>query len=225
MILTERDRSDLVAHGWTLLRNCSPEDFLPLANDLGIPVLPGHRQPLITRLTPRPSEDARPRSLSARYAQGAIPLHTDNAHWRIPPRYVLLRLAEGSASRRPTLLLDFHKAAFDAAELKILRRHVWLVNGGRGRFLTSIVTDQLVRGASVVRYDPNCMRPALDSFMTSYSVLKAALIPASALAVEWQPAVTLVIDNWRVLHGRGDAPVRDEARVLERLLVADRGQS
>jgi alpha-ketoglutarate-dependent taurine dioxygenase len=223
MTLTERDRSNLAEQGWTLLRKCSIAEFWPLANDLGTPVPPGHRQPLITRLAPIPSDNARPRSLSARYAQGPFPLHTDAAHWRIPPRYVLLRLAEGSASRRPTLLVDFHKVAVSPAELGILRRHVWLVNGGRGRFLTSIVSDQLVRGRSVVRYDPHCMRPALPSFRTSDSVLKAALTSESPLAVEWEPAATLIIDNWRVLHGRGDAPATEEDRVLERLLVADRG--
>jgi len=54
-------------------------------------------------LRPRSRETARAKSLSATYGLGALPLHTDAAHWVNPPRYVALHCITGPSST-PTLL-------------------------------------------------------------------------------------------------------------------------
>jgi alpha-ketoglutarate-dependent taurine dioxygenase len=38
-------------------------------------------------------------------------------------------------------------------------------------------------------------------------------------AHQWTPGVALLVDNWRVLHGRGTSPLPDYDRVLERIVI------
>ena len=42
-----------------------------------------------------PQVRASPNSYSGIYGTGAFPMHTDMAHWHLPPRYLLLRCVRG----------------------------------------------------------------------------------------------------------------------------------
>jgi hypothetical protein len=69
----------------------------------------GLHRSVVERVSPKPARQARPGTMSARYAIGAFPLHTERAHWPVPPRYVLLR-SVGAESDRSTLLWDSRTA-------------------------------------------------------------------------------------------------------------------
>ena len=71
---------------------------------IGDPVALGSEGP-IHQLRPKRVEDSPPNTYSGNYGLGEFPLHTDLAHWFLPPRYFLLRCVVGFGSV-PTLLVD-----------------------------------------------------------------------------------------------------------------------
>jgi L-asparagine oxygenase len=58
------------------------------------------------------------------YGLGCFPFHTDLAHWRVPPHYLLLRCMTGY-SDVPTLLVD-GQALIDAVTLDVLIRAIFM---------------------------------------------------------------------------------------------------
>lgn len=192
------------------------------ASALGSPVPSTREGPLVDILRVRSRADAPVRSLSGRHGTGPFPLHTDQARVPWPPRYVVLRCRRSHESDRPTLLQPLDALALSAPERAALRRSVWVVDGGRGRFLATILRTDPATGREQVRYDDACMRPAHPAFAASGEVLRAAAARVEPARVNWREGRVLVVDNWRVLHGRaaneagGD---RAEERELERVLV------
>jgi len=219
MELTETDRQKLLQDGW-LERGCREgADIMRIAQQLGRPVPSRRNAPLIDRLMPTRQEDAHPRSLSAVYGVGEFPFHTDAAYVPVPPRFMLLHLVEGT-SDRPTLLHDVYLFPFTEEEKRIMSREVWLVNGGRGRFLTSLINDTLMPGFTIVRHDRGCMKPAYQTFGQSSLILEGYCRKTDPLTISWTRELVLILDNWRMLHARGrSSDVDNECRILERVLV------
>ena len=209
----------LQQQGWCLIDWPSDKSLLTVARELGTPVPSRSGGSLVDELRPVRPQRASARSLSAIWGLGSFPFHTDGSAHRIPPRYVLLRLAPGAESQRPTLLQDFEALALPSATRRSLARDVWLVNGGRGRFLTSILNSTAVKGESVLRFDMACMRPRSASPEAARALQRACA--SKPTRVDWESETVLVLDNWRVLHARGGATsaTDDAVRVLERVSV------
>ena len=125
----ERLLAALAGDGFAVTRT-SLEEFDALATRLGSSVSVRRNGPITDQLMPTPSDQAAPRSLSAIYGLGTFPFHTDAAHHRVPPRYVLMRLADGATSTTPTQLVDAEPGAFTLPDSKTLTRETWLVRGG-----------------------------------------------------------------------------------------------
>jgi hypothetical protein len=166
----------------------------------------------VDRLSPRRPGDARPGTMSARYGMGAFPLHTDRAHWPVPPRYVLLR-SIGETSDRPTTLLDAGPIVSQPRFRERLRRGKWLIRSDRGAFLCAVLAE------AMFRYDTCCMLPADEAAAQLGQDLARELASASLELFTWMPRRILILDNWRVLHGRGTATAEDFGRILERVVV------
>jgi hypothetical protein len=212
------DRIAPVSERWRIVRWPVQETLIALAEELGKPVSVRRSEPVLSRLRPTRQDDAKDRSLSSLYGTGAFPFHTDCAHHRIPPRFTLLRLAPGARSNRPTLVVPLEDLPLDSGELARLRNSVWLVNGGRGRFLSPLLTQ--FRGAAQIRFDEGCMRPAHNRFVHDGEILKDAIAKAQPARMDWEAGWVLIMDNWQVLHARGTtAEAGDEDRVLERVEV------
>lgn len=212
----------LDAHGYACFESVSLSNAVHIGQSLGFLVPSVRGGSLVDELTPTVSERARPKSLSSLYGQGAFPFHTDSAGHPVPPHYLLLRLREDSRTERPTFVLGLNSLNFSQDELLLLCRDVWIVNAGRGRFLTSILSNTNFPGHTILRYDTRMMRPAHEEFRGSFSLMQAKVRHASAIEIRWQPGMLLLIDNWRMMHSRGESPIVDENRVLQRVLVADR---
>ena len=76
---------------------------------LGTPLSLGTGSP-VHQLTPKPKERSTPNTYSGIFGYSQFPLHTDLAHWRLPPRFMVLRCIRGF-SAVSTLLDDrFHEA-------------------------------------------------------------------------------------------------------------------
>lgn len=218
---------ELSIHGWTVVPfNGDQGQFLSFANSFGDPIPSRRTGTLVDILVPSLPQDARPRSMSAIFGEGAFPYHTDAAYLRIPPKYVLLRVVSGQECTRDTLLLDTKIIFLSALEQKIIRNEVWLVNGGRGRFYSPIINNDLIEGVSIVRYDLNCMRPVTRKAYEIGRSFWGALHNVPNIPFSWRGGFILLIDNWRMLHARGPKPTSSEKdRVLERILISVQNQS
>jgi len=99
---------------------------------------------------------------------------------------------------------------------------VWLVNGGRGRFLTPIVNDTLRPKFRIIRYDVECMRPMTSVCQRSAAIMEAYMSQVRPELYVWKPGIVLLMDNRQCLHGRSQEPaMQEDHRVLERVLVAE----
>jgi hypothetical protein len=150
-------------------------------------------------------------SLSAKYFDRDFPFHTDGAYLITPPRYVILR-AEGDFYNCPTILC---KIVFSTNALTTMQKDVWLVNGGRGKFYSSIYSAR--RSDYILRYDKDCMRPVLEK-NNSAELMQNLLSAAPKIYLHWKKNSTVIIDNWKLLHARSDASHVPD-RTLQRVWV------
>jgi alpha-ketoglutarate-dependent taurine dioxygenase len=171
----------------------------------------------VDRLNPTRTEAAKPRSLSARFGAGGFPLHTDGAYVRQPPRLLVLYCVQDT-EQRPTRLLRWDEADWSAELLSRLRRETYWFRNGRHSFLDSVVSP----GRSFVRFDAGCMIPATRLASATLAELMERLSTRLCLELQWRPGMTLIIDNWRMLHGRGTAAFTG-SRTLLRLQLDLKG--
>ena len=82
----------------------------------------------------------------------------------------------------------------------LLRTSTWLVSSGRAHFYTSVLTG--TAEARRYRFDPGCMRPVSRLAKKADLQIADALNPAFADRIEWEQGLVLLLDNWRVAHGR-----------------------
>ncbi len=215
-----RTLATVAARGWALWRSATSDPLDTIALAFGEPRSSAKGRPVVDILRPTSRDAAPKRSLSARFGRQAFPFHTDLAHHPVPPRFVLLRCRRAASSSVPTLLIDGLRALLECRHAEVFRRDVWLVSGGRGRFYTTIVRWMPPEKAWIVRYDPVCMRPALESFAQSAALLDQAINEAEVAEVEWAPGSLLLFDNWRMLHSRPAVPDTEvDDRLLERCAV------
>jgi alpha-ketoglutarate-dependent taurine dioxygenase len=173
----------------------------------------------VERVSPKTSDQARPGTMSAIYGMGSFPLHTERAHWPAPPRFLILR-SVGDASDRPTTLLDSYRFALDQNLAQELLRAPWIVQWGEVTFRSRVLQSFSSGGGRWhIRYDRCCMTPCDAAHEGLSDRLEHALVALEPEAHDWEPGIVLIIDNWRVLHGRGKCTGSDFGRTLERVVV------
>lgn len=204
---------------------CSGSTF-EVASDVGTIIdlevlLPGSRIPTVQTLTPRKESEAPESRYSGVFGLSEFPLHTDLAHWAIPPRYFMLRCIHG-ANDVATKLLPA-SAVVSTVGHAILRRA--LVKPRRASRYGNVGLLPLLffsGQTNGLRWDSLFLTPmsaaARDvmDFMTgsegTWSELKEIVLV--------RPGDTLIVDNWRMLHGRSDA-VAGPNRIIERIYLSE----
>jgi hypothetical protein len=185
-----------------------------IASSLGS-IVPGRGDASVDHLSPQSSEDARAASLSRKFGYGPLPLHCDTAHWLVPCRYIVLGCVEVGSVEAPTVLLDTVVVRLSKEEHLLARSASYLVRNGRKSFYANLIDSQ----RSFVRIDPGCMEPVTDSSIEAMDLYRYERHQAKTVAFHWRPGDILVIDNWRVLHGRGNDSIADPKRRLLRAYV------
>jgi Taurine catabolism dioxygenase TauD, TfdA family len=152
-------------------------------------------------------------SLSAKFGTGNFPMHSDTAHWTTPARYVVLACVHEGDNPAPTSLLDLQSSVFDNAERETMRDGLFFVKNGKHSFYSSILSPL----RSYFRYDPGCMSPINDAAHQMDGIMKSKNRFISEFI--WQAGMLLIIDNWRILHGRGASPMSISPRKILRGLA------
>jgi Taurine catabolism dioxygenase TauD, TfdA family len=215
MLLSQGQRAQLRDYGFVSMQSEFDDlDLLRIAEDLGRPVPSKPGRSVISELRPTRSSSQQTETFSSVFGLGEFPFHTDTAHWPVPARFVILRDV-GRRHDRPTFVLPL-RMFLTVCDTKDLVASVWKTTGPMGSFLCSIVNFSNENPA--VRYDPLCMHPVNQAATHVAKVLSA--IRWKPIRFDWKAHMTLIIDNWRTLHGRGMSVVDDsESRCLQRVLI------
>ena len=197
------------------------------ANALGdvvqiAPLLPGSDIPSIQSLVPRPMSRGRHNDYSGAFGLSSFPLHTDLAHWALPPRYLLLRCINGSP-RVATHVLPV-TALQTALGAACLRRAIARPRrvGRSGAHVLLPIVFEAGDNQLHMRWDRLFLVPMNEGSNRIADVLAAGQWHKDEL-LHFRlsdPGDTLIVDNWRCLHGRSRATLRDTNRRLERVYLS-----
>jgi hypothetical protein len=170
-------------------------------------------------LKPRRLTDASPNIYSGNYGYGEFPLHTDLAHWHIPPRYLALRCVKGTLDVA-TRVLDGNVLIKAIGESELRRA---LVQPRRPQFGCRPLLRLLDRGADaslLLRWDFLFIQPATEKSAEIYAAVRDYLGSAHLIEVFLaHEGDTLILDNWRILHGRSSVPDAAVFRHVERVYM------
>jgi L-asparagine oxygenase len=198
--------------------------MIELAHRLGkvidVSVLCSSKIPTIQSLRPTETESVGKNRYSGHFGLGTFPLHTDLAHWSVPPRYVLLRCVVGTEDVVTTVLPQTNLVTHIG--MSELRRAVFAVRKrGLGR-------SNLVRAVSkydecqIFRWDAVFLKPMNAAANRLDCLMKDPVWDRVAEKVLLRhPGDTLLIDNWRMLHGRGAVPDQGRTRLVERAYLSE----
>lgn len=184
-----------------------------IGNLLG-PRAAGRNQAREELIQPQDVCDSHPRSLSARFGLKALPLHTELSHRPIPCRYLLLGCINTGTSDVKTVLLDWRTLSFSSDELSALESAPLLIRNGRRSFYGTILPPD----HKYLRYDPCCLEAVDERGKWALKVVETQLAKGFAHNHLWKQGQILIIDNWRMLHGRG-ASSNSTGRQLARILI------
>lgn len=205
--------------GWVTITIPDLTDFdrslIKIAMTLGEPRRLRNSGEIVQKLSPTHAYSAHPNSLSARHSFGAFPMHIDTAHWPKPCRYVILGCSNVGNGARKTKLLDFKSLSVSKLEIDLLHSTPFRIVNGRNSFYSSVLSTH----RDFIRYDPGCMTPTSSSSNKVLEILSEERWGKEIKEIEWKAGNVLIIDNWRILHGRSVAPKKDVDRLLHRILI------
>ena len=206
----------LAEDGYALLAGLMPDVSTEVAAaSLGdVLTLPGTTRVQVLR--PRDKADAPPNIYSGQFGKSEFPMHTDLAHWYVPPRYFVLRCVVG-APDVATRLLDGRGVMERFGIANLYRTLLQPRRPSDGRRPLLRVLNRTHVGEPQLRWDSLFVQPATESsskiFHAVSEFIDAQLETQIYLT---NPGDTLVIDNWRMLHGRSAVPPTAGARHIER---------
>jgi len=202
--------------GYSFLPAYLPEtDSVTVATALGLPLVPWEGG-LVQQLTPRAI--AAPNTYSGIYGLDRFPFHTDLAHWRLPPRYLLLRCRKGYAEI-PTLLID-GRVIFDGAALNLMTRAIVKPRRPQNGSISLLRLCEQAGATHRFRWDEVFLVAASRTGEVAIEAVKTFISTAQPLPIALAGAGdTLIIDNWRMLHARSPIVTGTEDRAIERIYL------
>ena len=212
---------DLSKRGWSCHETRASNDseladaVLAISRDLGI-VIKGRHGLYVERLESMEADKARAPSLSAHYGHGEFPYHVDTAHLPTPCRYIVLGCGSATEGTAPTLIQSVAEMEFSPEEMRSLHTGVFLVRNGCRSFYGSVLNDR----RRFFRWDPGCMLAKDKYARVAQTAIERELEALDPIVHEWKSGSILVMDNWRVLHGRGDCCREEARRVILRSSVS-----
>jgi hypothetical protein len=118
-----------------------------------------------------------------------------------------------SDGRTPTILVDGHRLPFDDRDRALLESAPVLVRTGRRSFYSTILS----RHRRFLRYDPDCVEAVDPAGAEALDIMARGVAASEHIEIDWSVGDVLVIDNWRMLHGRGATD--GASRTLVRICV------
>ena len=203
------------------------ESTLAIAESLGkifdMPtVSPYWDIPVVQTLKPGREIDSSQNRYSGTFGLGEFPLHTDFAHWLHPPRYLMLRCIHASSTTLtkllPTTALESMLPIETFRNALVRPRH----RASDGTICLLPITVH-IGGIIGYRWDPLFLVPMNTYALKISNAMRRHQWDHSKLITLTLSELgdTLLIDNWRILHGRGSVSNDDLYRVIERIYLSE----
>lgn len=174
----------------------------------------------VQELRPHQTSDAAPNTYSGNFGVGEFPMHTDLAHWAVPPRYLVLRCIQG-ASEVATGVIDGN-VLIESLGSTLLRRTLVQPRRplGNGKQLLRLMDRFDDYDAPVLRWDSIYLRPATAESEAAFELVSKYIASmARDDVVLLARGDTLVVDNWRMIHRRSPVPATAANRHIDRVYV------
>ena len=168
----------LAVDGYAVINRHLPDSSgIAAFSELGAVVrLPGVTE--VQVLTPRHSEQSPPNTYSGNFGTQTFPLHTDLAHWYLPPRYFALRCVVGSR-HVATNLVDVKGLVSAVGRASLIRA---LVRPRRPLKHTLPLLRLLARlndGSEIFRWDSLFVVPATNASKVVCETIETTWPPSS----------------------------------------------
>jgi hypothetical protein len=207
---------DLLVSGYCLIKAFRAElDSIRVAAEFGKTMTPWEGRP-VQQLSPKAADT--PNSYSGIYGMGSFPFHTDLAHWREPPRYLMLRCIKGYAEV-PTLLVDGRTLVREASSDLLMRALVKPRRPHNGAVSLLRLYETTDRG-NRMRWDEVFLQPVGKVGRLAVDCVRRCLAQIEVHSISLMlPGDTMLIDNWMMLHARSPIPPGCENRKIERVYL------
>lgn len=211
--------SDIEIKGYQFFSKLEPENSIKeISSKIGKHFEVEDNEIHVSELVPKLKDEATANTYSGLFGLNEFPFHTDLAHWRFPPRFLVLRCIIGFEAV-PTLLLDGYKIADKLGKESLSRALVKPRRPLRGKLpLMSLL--QIRAENTIIRWDNIFLKPASDLGKAEFEKFQAAVNNENCISISMvSSGDTLVIDNWRMLHARAPVPENCRNRKLERIYL------
>lgn len=204
---------ELSQQGFAFIPSFAPSDLTDASMELFGNAWSTGSFPLTQHLRPRAVGTISPAHYSGVFGLSAFPLHTDLAHYSAPPRYFVLRTVVGCDTTQTTLV-DGLLLACNVGRERLARS---LVRGRQrpfnNRLLRLLETSETER----IRWDSLFLVPASAAGQEGCDLFSKALknLTPDQICLA-SPGDTLIVDNWRMLHGRSGVISHASGRHLMR---------
>ncbi|PBB52360.1 TauD/TfdA family dioxygenase [Mesorhizobium sp. AA22] len=209
-------KAQVESNGYAFLpRHAGVADAALVAAALGVPIAPWDRT-TVQQLVPRASST--PNTYSGIFGLGRFPFHTDLAHWLRPPPYLMLRCVRGFDDV-PTLLVD-GRSIVEAVTIDIVQRAVVRPRRPQSSEMRLLRIWETTDTGHLLRWDEVFLKPASLVGEVAFRKIREHLetvVPVPVALVD--AGDTLIVDNWRMLHGRPAISAGREDRRLERVYL------
>lgn len=176
----------------------------------------------VQELRPHVKSSAPPNTYSGNFGTGEFPMHTDLAHWYVPPRYLALRCIRG-APEVATNIFDGNIIITDIGATSLRRILVQPRRPLRnGRQLLRLLEYFEGYNASTLRWDSIFLHPATADSEKTYSLVATYIRSIAAKEIILlAPGDTLIVDNWRMIHRRSPVPASATVRHIDRVYLGE----
>lgn len=167
-------------------------------------------------LTPKCAQTSKRNTYSGVFGLDAFPLHTDLAHWQVPPRYFALRCISGSKYVE-TKLLD-SRILISQFGVNCLENEIVMPRKKiRGMNRAFSIFEQ---SKNIFRWDEVFLKPCLRASRFEEIAKCISIMPTRNIKLS-EYGDLLLVDNWRMLHGRGNVTQAGLSRVIDRVYIRE----
>ena len=169
-------------------------------------------------LLPRRQQESDESTYSGNFGLGEFPFHTDGAHFRNPPRYVMLRCVKGY-KEITTPLIDGYMLVGMIGKDRLIRS---LISPRKptGSYYPRYTIYRDTEYGGLLRWDQLFLKPASKAGEEGFSAMLKMINLCHKIVVGLaNSGDTLIMDNHRILHGRARILSGMEDRKLERIYM------
>jgi alpha-ketoglutarate-dependent taurine dioxygenase len=185
-----------------------------VAVKIGTPIrIPGISE--VQKLSPKLKHESPSNTYSGNYGTYEFPPHTDLANWHRPPRYFILRCISPDPGVA-TVFLSFDKA-LKGLTRSIRERALFKPRRRieRKMFFLRFSEDDLFRWDPLYIVPENSEAHTIGKHIQSLDKSKFDKVNLS------YKSQTILVDNWRVLHGRSEITTPTSSRCIERVYLSE----